>query len=208
MFYFVITALLAYNIQIIFERRPWFKSLKSLETLDLHNQTHNDIKPQNFLVKFKNGPVDLTQIEIVLTDFGLAGPESKGGTPIFASPECFEKKEIHSDIFSFGRVILFLLLSKQQFMKWLFIPIPKLNIQSLRVPSPTNTITLVVWMTSMTNRIDLKSCRIIFNELRTNFSIRINQNIVNSFDLIVNANLNDFGHYISELADFRYLQNP
>ena len=27
----------------------------SLETLDRHNQTHNDIKPVNFLVKFKNG---------------------------------------------------------------------------------------------------------------------------------------------------------
>ena len=51
-------------------------------------------------MKFKNGydskdltKNDLTQIEIVLTDFGLAEPDSKGGTPIFASPECFEKKK-------------------------------------------------------------------------------------------------------------------
>ena len=43
-----------------------------METLDRHNQTHNDIKPQNFLVKFKNYQNDLTQIEIVLTDFGMA----------------------------------------------------------------------------------------------------------------------------------------
>ena len=102
----------------------------SLETLDVHNQTHNDIKPQNFLVKFgkrydsndltKN---DLTQIEIVLTDFGMADHDSKGGTPVYASPECFGKTDTKSDVFSFGRLILFLLLTKEQFIKWLYIPI-------------------------------------------------------------------------------------
>ena len=166
--------------------------------MDRHNQTHNDIKPQNFLVKFKNGPNDLKKIEIALTDFGMAGPESQGGTPVFASPECFEKKEKKSDIFSFGRVILFLLLSKQQFMKWLFVPI-----QNFHVPSPTDMITLVTWMTAMTNRIDLDSARIIFDELRNNSSIRPTQNMVDSFDAIVNLTLNDFGDYISELGDFR-----
>ena len=64
---------------------------------------------------------DLTQIEIVLTDFGMA--DAKGGTPVYASPECVAKTNIKSDIFSFGRLILFLLLTKEQFMKWLYIPI-------------------------------------------------------------------------------------
>ena len=106
------------------------KQFKSLETLDRHNQTHNDVKPQNFLVKFKNGydshdltKNDLSQIEIALTDFGMADDDSKGGTPVYASPECFEKTDTKSDIFSFGRLILFMLLTKQQFMKWLYIPI-------------------------------------------------------------------------------------
>ena len=174
--------------------------MQSLETLDLHNQTHNDIKPQNFLVKFKNGQNDLTRIEIVLTDFGMAGPDSQGGTPVFASPECFEKKEKKSDIFSFGRVILFLLLSKQQFLKWIFVPI-----QTLNVPTPTDMITLVTWMTSMTNRIDLKTSRIIFNELRSNSLVKPTQIIINSFDLVINLNLNDLGDYISELDDFRLI---
>ena len=166
--------------------------------MDRHNQTHNDIKPQNFLVKFKNGPNDLTQIEIVLTDFGMAESDSKGGTPVLASPECFEKKEKKSDIFSFGRLILFLLVSKKQFLKWLFVPIRNLN-----VPTPTDMITLVTWMTSMTNRIDLKTSRVIFNELRSNSLVKPTQNIINSFDLIVNVNLNDLNDYISELGDFR-----
>ena len=149
-------------------------------------------------MKFKNGPNDLTQIEIVLTDFGMAESDSKGGTPVFASPECFEKKEKKSDIFSFGRVILFLLVSKQQFMKWLFIPILNSN-----APSLNDMITLVTWMTSMTNRIDLKSARIIFNELRNNYLVRPNQILIHSIDLVVNLNLSDLGDYIAALSEFR-----
>ena len=150
------------------------------------------------MVKFKNGPHDLTQIEIALTDFGMAGPESQGGTPVFASPECFEKKEKKSDIFSFGRVILFLLVSKEQFLKWLFVPI-----QNMNVPSSTGMITLVTWMTAMADRIDLKTSLIIFNELKSNSLVKPTQNTINSFDLIINLNLNDLGDYISELGDFR-----
>ena len=74
-------------------------------------------------MKFNNGGNDLTKIEIALTDFGMADPDAKGGTPVYASPECFEKTDTKSDIFSFGRLILFLLLTKEQFMKWLYIPI-------------------------------------------------------------------------------------
>ena len=107
----------------IWEPRFCIEPFESLETLDRHKQTHNDIKPQNFLVKFENGENDLTQIEIALTDFGMADPDAKGGTPVYASPECFEKTDTKSDIFSFGRLILFSLLTKEQFMKWLYIPI-------------------------------------------------------------------------------------
>ena len=175
--------------------------MQSLETLDRHNQTHNDIKPQNFLVKFKNGPNDLTKIEIALTDFGMAGPESQGGTPVFASPECFEKKEKKSDIFSFGRVILFLVLTKQQFGKWLFCPIKT----SVR-PVPTHIINLVSQMASVTNRIDLNLARIIFNELQRNRQILPSKTLVRSFNSIVNENLtSDYGVYINELCDLRYI---
>ena len=93
--------------------------------MDRHDQTHNDIKPQNFLVKFKNGPNDLTQIQIVLTDFGMAGLDSKGGTPIFSSPECLAsiERKYQPDIFSLGRVFLFVVLPKKLFLEFLFVPI-------------------------------------------------------------------------------------
>ena len=93
----------------------------SLETLESHELVHNDIKPQNYLVKFLNGPNDLTQIDIVLTDFGLVGQNSKGGTPIFASQECFDIKTNASDIFSLGRVFLFMMLPKESFLKFLLV---------------------------------------------------------------------------------------
>ena len=86
-------------------------------------------------MKFENGPNDLTQIEIALTDFGMADADSKGGTPVYASPECFEKTDTKSDVFSFGRLILFLLLTKEQFMKWLYIPIKNQARISFRISS-------------------------------------------------------------------------
>ena len=118
-------------LQIILRKfESLFKPFQSLETLGSHNQAHNDIKPQNFLVKFRMGydstdltNNNLTQIEICLTDFGMADDDSKGGTSIYASPECFENTDTKSDVFSFGRLILFLLLTKEQFIKWLYIPI-------------------------------------------------------------------------------------
>ena len=96
--------------------------------MDQHDQMHNDIKPQNYLVKFRNGDNDLSSIEVVLTDFGLAGPDSKGGTPIFASPECLadpDRKDKSSDIFSLGRVFLMMILPKDKFLEFLFIPLTK-----------------------------------------------------------------------------------
>ena len=179
-----------------------------METLDRHNQTHNDIKPQNFLVKFKNGPNDLTWIEIVLTDFGMAESDSKGGTPIFASPECYEKKNKSSDIFSFGRVILFLLLTKNQFLKWLFVPIKcpsRLNDLRMSTISYFNQhLYLVSKMMSLSNRISLKEARILFNQQRQMSKIKLSHTLVTSVENIIREDMSDdFESYISELSDFR-----
>ena len=190
-----------------------FQPSNSLETLDRHDQTHNDIKPQNFLVKFKNSSSDLTQIEIVLTDFGMAEADSKGGTPIFASPECFEKKDKKSDIFSFGRIILFLLLTKDQFLKWLFVPIKsqtRLAQSGSRARIPTfarsnRRLHLVSLMMSLTNRISLQHARQLFNRQRQLSEIKLSHAFVESVENIINEELsNDFRSYMSELSDFRY----
>ena len=79
-------------------------------------------------MKFQNGENDLSNMEIVLTDFGLAGSESQGGTPIFASPECLanpDRKDKSSDIFSLGRVFLMMILPKDKFLEFLFVSLTK-----------------------------------------------------------------------------------
>ena len=176
--------------------------------MDLRNQTHNDIKPQNFLVKFKNGRNDITQIEIVLTDFGMAESDSKGGTPIFASPECYEKKNKSSDIFSFGRVILFLLLSKTQFLKWLFVPLKSpTRLNDLRISTISyfnQHLYLVSKMISLSNRISLKQARTLFNQQRQMSKIKLSHALVTSVENIIKEDMSDdFESYISELSDFR-----
>ena len=150
----------------------------------------------------------MTEIEIALTDFGIAGPESKGGTPIFASPECFEKKEKKSDIFSFGRVILFLLLDKTRFARWLFVPLKHRTrdlFQMQMSAEPEQILNLVLQMTSLTDRITLQAARELFDRLRKGSKIRINNVLLDATDILINGEMtNETEAYVSELCDFRF----
>ena len=131
--------------------------------MDDHNQIHNDIKPQNYLVKFLDSQNNLTDIEIVLTDFGLAGSDQKGGTPVFASPECLanpDRKNKSTDIFSLGRVFLFLILPKEKFLQFLFVSLVKggkRKIMKLIKKEPI--LNLISKMMRVQNRIDLQTIR-------------------------------------------------
>ena len=143
--------------------------------------------------------MDLDQIEIVLTDFGMADPDSKGGTPIFASPECFETKDKKSDVFSFGRVILFVLLSKKLFLKCLFVPIKN------EIYNQTNaTVNLVSQMTSLYNRISLDSARSLFDQLRQKSQFKFDKDVITKFETIIENEISsDYNVYVDELCDFR-----
>ena len=140
-----------------------FQIILSLETLDHHKQIHNDIKPQNYLVKFLNRENDPTATEILLTDFGLAGSESKGGTPIFASPECLanpDRRDKSSDTFSLGRVFLMMILPKEKFLQFLFVPLikgGKEKIMELIENEPI--LSLISKMMRIKNRIKLQDLR-------------------------------------------------
>ena len=135
-----------------------------METLGHHNQIHNDIKPQNYLVKFLNGENDISHIEIALTDFGLAGSDLKGGTPIFASPECLansDRKDKSSDIFSLGRVFLFISLPKEKFLEFLFVPLltNRGKEETMDLIEKEPILNLISEMMRIENRIDLQSLR-------------------------------------------------
>ena len=134
-----------------------------METLDHHNLIHNDIKPQNYLVKYLTIFTDPARIEIVLTDFGLAGSDSKGGTPIFASPECLadpDRKDKSTDIFSLGRVFLFIMLPKEKFLEFLFVPLIKGGKKEiLEMITDEPILILTSKMMQIKNRIGLQDIR-------------------------------------------------
>ena len=176
-----------------------------MDTLESHQLVHNDIKPQNYLVKFLNGQNDLTRIDIVLTDFGLVGQNSKGGTPIFASPECFDVKTNASDIFSLGRVFLFIMLPKEAFLKFLFVPITITTDQNYLTNNVLNQTDLfglirLMMKTQRSFRIEPSQVRIIFDYLKRNSRITINSITKTEIERITTQNLSpEMLHYIQDL---------
>ena len=171
--------------------------------MDHHNQIHNDIKPQNYLIKFLNDTNDLSRIEIVLTDFGLAGSESKGGTPIFASPECLassERKNKSSDIFSLGRVFLFVILPKEKFLEFLFVPLVKggkAKITEMIEKEPI--FCLIAKMMRIQNRINLETIR---NELKSIVQMTNESTISKISEEISNSTSENANQYINMLRHF------
>ena len=171
--------------------------------MDKHDQIHNDIKPQNYLVKFLKGKNNLSSIEIVLTDFGLAGSDKQGGTPIFASPECLanpNRKNKSSDTFSLGRVYIFLILPKQFFLEFLFVSLikgGKTKIMKLIETEPI--LNLISKMMQIQNRIGLKDIR---RELKSAVQI-LNTGIVGEISQIIQKSTSDYtNQYIDILTKF------
>ena len=171
--------------------------------MDKHNQIHNDIKPQNYLVKFLKGKNDLSCIEIVLTDFGLTGSDSKGGTPTFCSPECLanpNRKNKSSDIFSLGRVLLFSILSKEKFLEFLFVALSndgKTKIMKLIEKEPI--FNLISKMMRTRKRIDLRSVR---EKLQTIVQIR-NPSTINEISKVIEKSTSKYANqYIDILKIF------
>ena len=166
--------------------------------MDQHNQIHNDIKPQNFLVKN-----DLTSIEIVLTDFGLAGSDQKGGTPIFASPECMsnsDRKDKSTDIFSLGRVFLFTIIPNETFLQFLFVSLIKGGKNKiLKLIEKEPILHLISKMMRIQNRIDLQTIR---KDLQSAVQIR-NTGIINEINEIIrNSSSECTNNYIEVLKHF------
>ena len=148
--------------------------------MNQHDQIHNDIKPQNYLIKFLNADNDLNHIEIVLTDFGLAGKDSKGGTPIFASPECLadgKRKDKLTDVFSLGRVYLFMILPKEQFLRFLYVPLLRTTwkgkITELIGKEPI--LSLISKMTLIKKRFDLPAIRNKLQSVEQFMNLRVVQ---------------------------------
>ena len=159
------------------------------------------------MVKFLNGENDLSCIKIVLTDFEWIGHDSKGGTPIFASPECFDFKTNTSDIFSLGRVFLFMMLSKESFLKFLFVPIittVDTNYLATTILNQNDLLGLIVSMmkTKQSARIELSQVRMCFDSLTRNSQITMSSLPKSEIERVVTQNLPPvMVNYISDLDD-------
>ena len=69
---------------------------------------------------------------------------------------------------------------------------------------PETSLELVTKMTLVTNRIDLKSARSIFDSLRTSLKIKLPIDLMNSIDRIIMNNMTAFfDHYAYDLSDIR-----
>ena len=113
---------------------------------------------------------------IYLTDFGLS--EKRGGTPIFASPECFDEIKPNGDTFSLGRVFLYIILSKSSFLLWLYLPIEKnlkLTIDNFIHKEPF--FKLIANMTRMRNRSNIKTVRKNFDILRAQLLLNLDKSL-------------------------------
>ena len=63
---------------------------------------------------------------------------------------------------------------------------------------------LISKMTSVTNRIDLKSARSIFDSLRTSLKIKLPDDLINSIDgIIMNNMTNTMDDYTYDLSEIR-----
>ena len=63
---------------------------------------------------------------------------------------------------------------------------------------------LISKMTSVTNRIDLKSARSIFDSLRTSLKIKLPVDLINSIDgIIINNMTTSMDDYANDLSEIR-----
>ena len=92
--------------------------IKSVRTISKYNKKHNDIKLSNFVLVEKDDDV-----EVYLTDFGFMD-DRKGGTPLFASPECYIGTQVEkSDIYSLAGCFISLLSNNSTFTKLITLPL-------------------------------------------------------------------------------------
>ena len=82
--------------------------LNGMKVIAERELCHNDIKPSNILLNIKSEE----DFEVFIADFGLCKAVG-GGTPGFASPECYSRDGFQtwkSDIYSFGKTLEYILL--------------------------------------------------------------------------------------------------
>ena len=97
-----------------------------------------------------------------------------------------------------------LLLTKNQFVKWLFVPIKNRILRIRFLVSANQSLLLISQMTALTNRCTLQYARNLFDRMRENSTVELNLDLISEIQSIINNEIsNDIETYTSELCDFR-----
>ena len=107
---------------------------------------------------------------------------------------------MNSDLFSLGRLFLFMILPRKLFLKFLCMPIePKRKSAAVKLIESYPLLQLITEMTRTTKRMDMNSLLKRFDDLKQKAEIRFNQNIVRQLNEFSTRAFEDTSDYLLQL---------
>ena len=107
---------------------------------------------------------------------------------------------MNSDLFSLGRLFLFVLLPKKLFLKFLCMPIElKQKSAAAKLIQSYPLLQLITEMTRATQRISMNSLLKRFDGLKQNRGIRLNKDIVRQLNQFSSKAFEDTSDYLQQL---------
>ena len=115
--------------------------------------------------------------------------------------KCFsEYRSMNSDLFSLGRVFLFILLPKKLFLKFLCMPIElKQKSAAVKLIRSYPLLQLITEMTRPTQRISMNSLLIRLCDLEQKGEIRFNNDVVRQLNEFSSRKFEDTSDYLMKL---------
>ena len=107
---------------------------------------------------------------------------------------------MNSDLFSLGRLFLFVLLPKKLFLKFLCMPIElKQKSAAVKLIQSYPLLQLITEMTRVTQRITMNSLLKRFDELKQTGEIRFNNDVVRQLNEFSSKKFEDTSDYLLKL---------
>ena len=113
---------------------------------------------------------------------------------------------MNSDLFSLGRLFLFLLLPKEQFLKFLCMPIkPKQKSTAEKLIKSYPLLQLITEMTQAGQRIGMNQLLKKFHDLKQSGEIRFNKDVVRQLSEFSLRKSGDTSQYLLELVHISWV---
>ena len=107
---------------------------------------------------------------------------------------------MNSDLFSFGRLFLFMLLPKKLFLKFLCTPIElKQKSAAVKLIKSYPLLQLITDMTRVTQRIDMHTLLKRFDELKQKAEIRFHNDVIRQLNEFSSRKFEDTSDYLMKL---------